>query len=178
MPDFEISRVEPIFEGHVFRVERRFVDFGGVTFDREILVHPGAVAVIAIDDAANVVLLEQYRAAVDGAILEIPAGTCDIDGESLERTAHRELAEEAGLAAGSLELLGIFLNSPGYSSQRTALFLATQLEEGQRAPDGVEEAASRIIRVPLGVAVAMMESGRIEDSTTCLGLLMAKSRYG
>jgi ADP-ribose pyrophosphatase len=175
---FEIERHEGIFQGFLFAVERRKVRYHDERFDREILVHPGAVAVIAVDDDRQVVLLEQYRAATDSLIVEIPAGTCDKDDEHPERTAARELREETGLTADHLELLGSFLNSPGYSTQETFLFLASSLHEGDPEPAGVEEEASRILRCSLSEARRRMAQGEIRDAMTCLALVLVSERYG
>jgi len=175
--DFSISHVEDIFQGFVFDVERRHVSLDGIAFDREVVVHPGAVAILALDKEDNVILVRQYRAAVEGSILEIPAGTCDIDGESTRETAERELLEETGFSATSFELLGTFLNSPGYSSQRTAIFLARHLREGSRAPAGVEEQASTVERIPLADVLQQIKDGTIVDQTTCLAALLVATRH-
>jgi ADP-ribose pyrophosphatase len=83
----------------VFRVERRFVAHGDVTFDRDIVVHPGAVAIVAVDERGRVAMIRQYRTAAEAWLLELPAGTCDVSSESLVQTAQRELREECGLVA-------------------------------------------------------------------------------
>jgi len=171
--DFEFDGVEPIFTGVVFSVERRHLRYDQQRFDREVVTHPGAVAIVAIDDMSQVILLEQFRAPIGERILEIPAGTLDVDGESGESAARRELIEETGLDPGEIEPLGVFLNSPGYSSQRTTIYLATQLTEVGREPVGIEEVDALIRRVDLVDAVEMVASGAISDAMTGLGILLA-----
>ncbi len=178
MLGFAIERTETIYEGFVVDLERRFVRHGDEVFDREVVVHPGAVAIIAIDESFNVVLLEQYRAAVEHRIFEIPAGTCDHLGEAGRETAQRELYEETGIRAESFESLGVFLNSPGFSSQRTEIFLATNLSRGERQPEGLEERDARVSFLPFSEAIEMMEGGRIQDATTCLALSLTARRHG
>ena len=170
MLGFAIERTETIYEGFVVDLERRFVRHGDEVFDREVVVHPGAVAIIAIDESFNVVLLEQYRAAVEHRIFEIPAGT--------RETAQRELYEETGIRAESFESLGVFLNSPGFSSQRTEIFLATNISRGERQPEGLEERDARVSFLPFSEAIEMMEGGRIQDATTCLALSLTARRHG
>jgi len=82
-------------------VQATFESPDGRTFERDIVRHPGAVAVVAVDDQRHATLVRQYRPSVGTFVLEIPAGTCDVDGEEAEATARRELAEEAGLEARS-----------------------------------------------------------------------------
>jgi len=178
MLGFAIERTETIYKGFLVDLERRFVRRGDEVFDREVVVHPGAVAIIAIDDSFNIVLLEQYRAAVEHRIFEIPAGTRDHSGEEGMETARRELHEETGIRAERFESLGVFLNSPGFSSQRTEIFLATDLSHGERQPEGVEERDARVSFLPLAEAIEMMEGGRIQDATSCLALSLTARRHG
>ncbi|HUD68955.1 MAG TPA: NUDIX hydrolase [Acidimicrobiales bacterium] len=166
---------EQLATSHVFDVERLVLDDDGETFTREVVRHRGAVAVLAYD-GRDVVLVRQWRAPLAQAILEIPAGTCDVDGEDLEATAHRELEEEAGLRAGSLERLGTFWNSPGWSDQATVIFLATKLTEVPRRPDGPEERALDVVRLPLGDARALIGGTEPCDSSTAIAILALVAR--
>jgi 8-oxo-dGDP phosphatase len=175
MPAFELVGADRLFTGFVFSLERRFVRYGGEVFDREVVTHPGAVAVVALDASGDVVLLRQYRASIDEVIYEIPAGTCDADGEDRASTAKRELREETGFDAESWECLGAFYNSPGYSSQATTLYLATGLTLGARAPAGIEETASEVAMMPLGDALSLVGVGKILDMTTALALALLSS---
>jgi len=99
----------------------------GRRFRRDIVHHPGAVSVVAVRDDGRAVLVQQYRAALDADVLEIPAGKRDVEGETPEATAARELAEEVGLVAEHIELLGEFYNSPGFCDEHSFTYLATGL---------------------------------------------------
>jgi ADP-ribose pyrophosphatase len=178
VPEFELERIEEIFEGHVFGVERRHLRLDGVGFEREVVTHPGAVAVLAVDDDDLVVLLVQFRATTGRRIIEMPAGTLDVEDEDPLSAARRELIEEAGVEAEQLSELGSFLNSPGYSTQLTTLYLAEGLREVGRAPMGIEETEMDVVRIPLAEALAMVEGGQISDAGTVLGLLLLARRRG
>ena len=178
MTSFELESTEPIFSGHVFSVERRHLSADGLRFDREIVTHPGAVAVLAIDDQDRLLLVRQFRAAVGERILEMPAGTLDIEGEQLEAAARRELAEEAGVSAGRLSVLGRFYNSPGYLTQLTTVFLGEDLIDIDRAPVGIEEHDIDVIRLPMADALRMIAAGEIPDAFTALAVLLAAQRRG
>lgn len=176
MPAFELQSADRLFTGFIFNLERRFVRHDDEVFDREILTHPGAVAIVALDGSGNVVLLRQYRASVDDVIYEIPAGTCDADGEDRRATAVRELREETGFEAQTWECLGSFYNSPGYSSQATTLYLASGLTPGERAPAGIEEVASEVVVMPLDDAMNLLGDGKVLDMTSALAFALLASR--
>lgn len=179
MQRFRLTATERLFDGYMVNLDRlHFAAEDGLVFDREVVRHPGAVAVVPLDDDGQVVLIRQFRAAVGGRVLEITAGTCDVNGEDLEATARRELLEEVGIEASHLELLGVFMNSPGYCDQRTYVYLATGLTVVERAPEGPEEADSTVERHDLAAAITMVEQGEISDGTTSYGLLMAARRRG
>ena len=165
-----------IHAGRVVRLtESVFATPDGGRMTRDIVHHRGAVAVVAID-GDDVVLLRQYRTPVEGALLEIPAGTRDVAGEDPAGTARRELAEEAGLACESLEELGTFFNSPGFCDELSHVFLATGLSPVARRPDGAEEEWMTIEHVGLGEAIEMIDRGEIRDAKTIIGLLLAQRR--
>ncbi len=110
--------------------------------------HPGAVVVVPVD-GDDALLVRQYRVAVGGTILEVPAGKRDVPGEAPAATAARELEEEIGRRAGRLEPLCEFFNTPGFCDEYTYLFLATDLVEVPRNAVSAEEAHMQIERVPL-----------------------------
>lgn len=170
---------EQVFESRVFRVvHARFADPSGQPFERDVVRHPGAVAVVPVHPDGTVTLVRQVRVAVGEAVLELPAGTRDVHGEAPEITAQRELAEEAGLRAGRVErLIGVY-NSPGFCDQRTAIFLATDLEPCPTAPAGVEERWMSTETVHLADVERLVADGRLVDETTVLGLLLARAALG
>ena len=152
---------------------------GGETARREVVEHDNAVAVVAIDPDGKVVLLRHYRHPVGRRMLEIPAGKLDVEGESPEAAAHRELVEEAGLRAARLDPLIHFFNSAGWSDEATTVYFTDEVTPG--APDDDftaldEEADLEVIRMPIAEAVAAVESGEICDAKTVIGLLLAQRR--
>jgi 8-oxo-dGTP pyrophosphatase MutT (NUDIX family) len=164
-----------LFEGHLFSVSRvRLSDPDGGEFSREIVEHPGAVAIVPVHDDGTVTLVRQMRPAVGETVLEAPAGTCDVDGESLEETARRELAEEAGLRARRITRLAAVYNSPGYTTQVTTIFLATGLEPCETGRAGVEERWMSVETLPLDATERLVADGRLLDSTTIVGLFLAR----
>jgi|GEM_PF-50544 len=167
----------PGFRGHLFSVSAvRFADPDGDEFDRDVVRHPGAVSVVAVSDDGVVTLVRQVRVAVGESVLEAPAGTRDVDGERPEETARRELAEEAGLEAERLERLAVVFNSPGYTDQRTVIFLARGLSPCETGPTGAEERWMSTERVALADVDLLVAQGRLKDATTIAGLLLAARR--
>lgn len=156
----------------------RFTDPDGRPFDRFVVRHPGAVAVVAVDDRRRATLVRQLRPAVWSTVLEVPAGTLDVDGEAPEAAAARELAEEAGLVADRLDLLAETWNSPGVSDQRTLVYLATGLRPCPTDRRGVEERWMTVEEVGLDQVEALVAAGRLRDQTTVLGLLLARGALG
>ncbi|HEX4081322.1 MAG TPA: NUDIX hydrolase [Acidimicrobiales bacterium] len=172
---FEKTRERRVFESHVFAVDTvDLVSPDGEAFTRDVVRHPGAVAIIPLHDDRTVSLVRQFRAPVMTTLLEAPAGTCDVDGEPLETTARRELVEEAGLEAGAMRRLAAVHNSPGYSDQRTTIFVATDLRPCPTARSGVEEQWMSVERIALDDVDALVADGRLVDETTILGLLLVR----
>ncbi len=164
---------DEVFSGRVIalRVDRVELPEGRVA-EREVVVHPGAAAVVAVDAAGMVILVEQYRHCAGRVLLEIPAGKID-SGETPLDCAARELMEETGIASTSLEQIGEFFTSPGFSTEIIHLFLARGLEvrSGSR-PDPDE--VIRVWRAPLGEVRGMIERGEIRDAKSIAGLLIAE----
>lgn len=145
-------------------------------FTREVVEHPDAVAIVALDDDGRVALVRQYRHPLGRSLLELPAGTLDVAGEAPEAAAHRELAEEVGLATDTLLPLGALWNSAGWSDERTLLFLAPSTRPTS-APAGFlpegEEAAMSVEWCSLDALVDDVRSGAIEDAKTAVGVVRA-----
>lgn len=142
----------------------------GTPMAREVVRHPGAVAVVPIVDGC-VVLIRQYRAPIDAWVLEIPAGKLDVPGEDQEAAAARELEEEVGLTPGQLQRMVRFVSAPGFSDEWLTLFLATGCRPVPVEPDGPEEELAEIVRLPLEDIPGVVASGQIEDAKTLIGLL-------
>jgi 8-oxo-dGTP pyrophosphatase MutT (NUDIX family) len=176
-PGFTPTGEETVHRGWFIRVQRAtFLDPDGVAFERDIVRHPGAVAVVAVTDRAAVVLVRQYRPAVDRWLLEIPAGTCDIDGEPWEETARRELAEEVGYEPGRLDLLTRTVITPGFCDEFANIYLATDLTVVPSDRQGAEERFMEVVEVPLDRFDAMVDDGSIIDASTILGVGLAMRR--
>lgn len=166
-----------LYTGHVIELQEvRFSAPDGTEITRDVVRHPGAVSVVPLLDNGEVVLVEQFRAPFAAEMLEIPAGKLDVAGESLEVAAQRELAEEVGLRAGSLELLVRFHNSIGFCDEESHVFLATELTEVPRHRQGPEELAMSEIRMTLPEARRAIAEGRITDAKTVLGIMFAIER--
>ncbi|MFL6205334.1 MAG: NUDIX domain-containing protein [Acidimicrobiales bacterium] len=168
---------EALFAGRVVsfnRVRVRAPD--GHEFDREILRHPGVVVVVPLHDDGTVTLVRQYRVAIGQELLELPAGTRDVVGEPTVVAAARELAEEAGLAAQHLEELVTYFAAPGGTDESIVVFIARGLQEVPTDRQGPEEHAMTIERIPLDVALQMIDDGQITDAKTIIGLTLAARR--
>jgi 8-oxo-dGTP pyrophosphatase MutT (NUDIX family) len=150
----------------------------GSTFERDVVHHPGALSVVPViekpDAADEVVLVRQYRAAVDRDLLEVVAGKRDVAGEPPEETARRELAEEVGLVAGRLDLLAEFYNSPGFCDEHSFVFLARDVEETASDLQGIEEQYMTVERIPLADVVGLIRGGEIVDAKTIIALTLAR----
>ncbi len=176
-PPFRATGEDVVYQSRLLRVARgRFRAPDGTEFERDVVHHPGWVAVVPLTDDGHVVCVRQYRAAVGQWLLEIPAGICDVDGEEPEVTARRELAEEAGVAAEHVELVATIHNSPGFADEKGWLFLATGLSEVPVDRQGVEEDHMEVVRVPVGDAARLVAEGGVTDAKTVVGLLLAAAR--
>ncbi len=162
----------------MFRLLRRIVNGSrGEHFERTFVSTPGAVATVAVTNEGNVVLVSQYRASFDSFVLEIPAGMRDIEGEDPAVTAVRELREETGFHAKSIEMLGECLSSPGVTDSSVIVYLATGLTAGEFQPHGPEEEAMQTMLVPFAEALEMLNDGRLQDAKSAYGLLLAARRH-
>ena len=165
---------ETVYEGRLLKVRRRGVRLpDGRQSSREMIVHPGAAAIVTLDERGLTVLERQWRSPMDQAFWEIPAGKID-PGEDPFETAVRELAEETGLAADSWVELGTIHNAIGYSNERIVIFLAQGIHaaEGGQKLDAGEFLTLR--RLLFDEAMAMTRNGEITDVKTLVGLTWAR----
>ena len=177
MTGFRRLNERVVHQGHVITVAvGTFEGPGGERFERDVVHHPGAVSVVAVDDDGMVVLVRQYRSALDQELLELPAGKLDVDGEDPLVCAQRELAEEVGLSATSWDLLAAFHHSPGFCDELGRVFLARGLSPVEDSRQGIEEQAMTIERWPLADAQRLVADGTVHDAKTVIGLLLARER--
>ncbi|MDJ0721551.1 MAG: NUDIX hydrolase [Desulfobacterales bacterium] len=155
-----------VFELHVDNVTLE----NGITLDLEVIRHPGAAAIVPLTARGGVLLIRQYRYALDEDIWEIPAGT-RLPGESPLACARRELEEEAGVTAGIWTALGELNPLPGYSDEVIHLFAARRLEPARQKLDADELLEVR--EVGVDAALEMIDAGTIRDAKTISGLLLA-----
>ncbi len=138
----------------------------------DVVEHHGGVTVLPIDDEGRVLFVTQYRHPIGRVLLELPAGTL-ADGEDPEVCAQRELQEETGFRAGSIERLGGFYSAPGYCTEYLPTFLCTDLSESRLEGD---EDSIEVVAIPLEKALAMVAAGEIEDAKTLAALLLYQQR--
>jgi ADP-ribose pyrophosphatase len=169
----EVLSIEEIFQGRVIDVTVDTIREGEVTYTREIVHHPGSAVVLPLYPDGTIGMVRQYRHPARKYLLELPAGTLE-DREEPEVGAIRELGEELGVRAGSLEKLTEFYISPGFLEEKMFLFLATDLVEvGQKLE---EDELLEIVRVSMPRALEMISDGEIEDAKTIIGILLLAPR--
>jgi 8-oxo-dGDP phosphatase len=172
--EFAVVDSTDIYTGKVMAVRRDEVRMpAGGTAVREIMEHPGAVAIAALDADDRLVMIYQYRHALGRRLWEMPAGLLDAAGEDPVETARRELAEEVGLAAGDWSVLVDVAASPGFTDEVVRVYLATDLAAVERRVEGEEEADLVARRFPLAEAVRMVLAGEIVNAAAIGGLLAA-----
>jgi ADP-ribose pyrophosphatase len=157
-------------------VAARFESPDGEQFERDVVHHPGAVVVVPLTAFRTVLMVRQFRAAINAELLELPAGKRDVEGEPTEITAARELAEEVGRYAGRLDLLARFYNSPGFSDEYSWLYLAQDLTPAPLDRQGEEERHMAIEEVPLAAVANMIAAGEIADAKSIIGLTLTARR--
>jgi ADP-ribose pyrophosphatase len=158
-----------VYDGRLFDVA---VELWG-EHRREIVRHPGSVAIVAVDGDDRVVLVRQRREAVRGSLLELPAGTRE-RGESALECARRELQEEVGLTGGRWRELALFWTSPGFLQEEMRVFLAEETEEGDARTEPDEDV--ELVRWP--VTELGLRLGEIRDAKTLVGLLLLLRERG
>lgn len=172
--EYRVESSEIVFEGYVISVRKDVVTMPGeTTSQRDVVVHPGAVGVVALDDRGRVLLVTQYRHPVGRRLEELPAGLLDVPGEPALAAAQRELVEEAGLAADTWHVLVDTLTSPGMSDEAIRLFLARDVREVERDVQEHEEAEMTTQWLDLEAAVRRALAGEIENAMCVVGILAA-----
>ncbi len=176
---FAVLASETVYTGKVMTVRVDDVAMPGGGFARrEVAEHQRAVAVVAIDDRGQVVLIEQYRHPLRRRLWELPAGLMDVPGEKPLACAVRELLEETGLAAERWSVLVDLASSPGFCTEVIRVYLARGLRTVPAPPAREEEADMRVVRVPLADAVIAVLDGRIVNASAVAGLLAAARVLG
>ncbi|WP_211882858.1 NUDIX domain-containing protein [Pseudarthrobacter albicanus] len=169
---------QTVYEGRIWDVVSDSFQLNdeGKPLVRDYIEHPGAVAVLPMNDAGEVLLIRQYRHPVGMDLWEIPAGLLDVEGEDFVAGAARELAEEADLVAGRWNVLADFFNSPGSSSEAIRIYLARGLSDVPGHELHIrtdEEAEIELHWIPLDAAVAAVLDGRLHNPSAVVGILAA-----
>ncbi len=173
MDKFEEKEIESkkVFEGRLLKLRVDTVELpNGSIGNREIVLHPGAVAVIAITDKEEIVLVRQFRRPTGEVLLEIPAGIPRA-GESGEETARRELKEETGYVALEVKKVWEGYSSPGYSNELIRFYLAKVSHQGVQQPD--EDEFVEVELVKTDKALDLIRSGKIHDNKSMVGMMIA-----
>ena len=165
-----------MFQGRIITV---LLDTAGLpdggTAQREVVLHPGGVAVLALDEADNVALVRQYRYPLHGLLLELPAGKLD-PGEDHRPAALRELSEETGLEAEEYTYLGHILASPGFCDESLHMYLARGLKRSAQHPD--EDEFLDVVTMPFAELADRVMDGTIADAKTVATVLKVKVLLG
>ncbi len=170
----EVLTTRTVFQGRIISVRVDTVRLpSGRTTTREVVVHPGAVVVVAPDDQGRVAMVRQYRPAIGRETLELPAGTRE-PAETAEACAARELAEEVGVQAAQWQPLVEFYSSPGFCTELLSVFLATRLSPAPAHPE--EDEAIRREWIDLSAVPDLIARGVLVDAKTIAGLLVYLQR--
>lgn len=164
-----------VFQGRVFEVSVDSIREGDITYDRDVVRHPGSAVIVPVFADGTVALVRQYRHPAVRYLLEVPAGTLN-RGERPADGAARELEEELGVVAGRLTKLTEFFVSPGFCEEKMWIYLATSLTETAQHLD--EDEIVEIVRLPFSRALEMISEGEIEDAKTIIGLMLAAPHIG
>jgi 8-oxo-dGTP pyrophosphatase MutT (NUDIX family) len=173
LPPFRIVHSSRPFRGKLFTVRADEVaDAEGRTASREVVEHPGAVGALVVDEDGRVLLVDQWRHAVGGRLLEVAAGTYDVGGETVEQALRRELAEELRVEGGTLTWLASFYTTPGWSDEVLDLYLAEGVRPLGRGADELtwEEAGLEVVRLPYEEALALVTRRAPADAKTLVAL--------
>lgn len=164
-----------IYCGRIFEVSLATIQEEETVYTREIISHPGSAVIVPIFPDKSVALVRQYRHPAGKYLLELPAGSLS-EGENPETGARRELEEEIGVTAGTIEKLIEFYVSPGFLGEKMHVFLATDLTETRQNLEADE--ILLIEKIPLATIPQLISSGQFEDAKTIIGLTLTASKYG
>lgn len=173
----EVLESEVAFAGKVWDIRRERFAYGDSTLVREFVEHPGAVAVLAVDEQSRVLLIQQYRHPIQSRDWELPAGLLDVEGEDPLEAARRELAEEADLAAEHWEPLVTLHTTPGGSDEVVPIYLASRLSPAAEVYAREAEELDIVLRwTPLDEAVEAVLAGRLRNGILVAAVLAAHAR--
>ena len=165
---------EKLYEGKIINLRIDTVELPDKKYSkREIVEHPGGVAIVGITDENEILLVKQYRKAVDRVLLELPAGKIEVNEEPKE-TAFKELKEETGYSTENLEYLLEFYTSPGFSTEKVYIFLAENMEKGEQELESGEYIEVESYKID--DLIKMIKKGEIIDSKTIIGIYAIKDR--
>jgi ADP-ribose pyrophosphatase len=185
--DADADLVERVVETRTLH-RGRYLDFrietveraDGSRATRDIVGHPGAVAIVAVDEADRLLVVRQYRVPARAVLLELPAGTLDVDDdgriEDPDLAARRELEEETGYRAGRWERVASFWTAPGFATELMHLYLADDLLPADDRLEPEDDERLELIRLPLDEAIAAVEHGAIADAKSLVGILWLARR--
>lgn len=174
-----VLSAETVFEGKIWDIARETFDYNGVSLTREFVKHPGAVAVLAVDEQQRVLLIRQYRHPVRSYLWEIPAGLLDIPGEPRIDAAKRELLEETGYVAGNFVELTNFMTTPGGNDEVITIFMARDLElVGHNLELEGEEVDLLVEWVPLNEALASVLKSDMQSPSAVVAIMAAAFALG
>ncbi|BCB04612.1 NUDIX hydrolase [Bacillus sp. KH172YL63] len=176
MKKFEEKTVktEKIYKGKIIDLQVDEVELpNGKTSKRELIKHPGAVAVIALTQEGKLVMVEQYRKALEKSIIEIPAGKLE-PGEEADKTALRELEEETGYGCGTLDHLISFYTSPGFADELVHIYVARDIYVIEESREADEDEFVELIEVTVEEAEKLIEEKRIYDAKTAYAVQYLK----
>ncbi len=177
--EYPITNSEVAFEGRIWNVLRETFDYPTGSLTREFVAHTGAVAVVATDDNGNVLMISQYRHPVREVLWEIPAGLCDVAGEPRIETAKRELLEETGFIADTIEPLIEFFTTPGGNDEKISIFWARGLKfVGHDLDLEGEEIDMTVHWVPLNEAVQSILASKVKSPAAQVGLMALALKWG
>ena len=171
----EINSTKTVYEGNVFNVVRTRIKAGELEYDRDIITHSGSAVIVPVFEDKTIAIVRQYRHPAGKYLIELPAGTID-DGETPQECASREVEEEIGYKAKTIEKLTEFYVSPGFLSEKMFVFIATELTETEQNLE--EDEVLSVEKTTFENAFEMILSGEIEDAKTITGLILAGKRFG